>query len=131
MRLYHVLLATAVALLASNNGFAAANECTIVTNAPETTGSSSFINDASSGSNIDTPVTQDSTAASDVGASQTSTSSDDETKKGGVDSASGSAPSSVDASQNTDVASSGSTAGEADPSVTITDAPTATTRAPT
>ncbi|KAH7491373.1 uncharacterized protein KRP23_296 [Phytophthora ramorum] len=131
MRLYHVLLATAVALLASNNGFAAADKCTIVTNAPETTGSSSFINDASSGSNIDTPVTQDSTAASDVGASQASTSSDDETKKGGVDSASGSAPSSVDASQNTDVASSGSTAGEADPSLTITDAPTATTRAPT
>ncbi|KAG2968185.1 hypothetical protein PC121_g24204, partial [Phytophthora cactorum] len=153
MRLYHVLLATAAALLASNNGFAVADEkCTIVTKAPEATpatpiGSSSY---ASSGSSVDTPVTQDSTAASDVGASQesspdspvqqfsnpgsdvgdseASTSNADDTEQP----ASGSyTPSSVDASQNTDVASSAETAGDADQSLTFTEVPKATTVAPT
>ncbi|ETO81838.1 hypothetical protein F444_03923, partial [Phytophthora nicotianae P1976] len=150
MRLYHVLLATAAALLASNNGFAVADEkCTIVTKAPESTpiGSSSY---ASSGSSADTPVTQDSTAASDVGASQettpdspvqqysnpgsdagtseASTSDADDTEQ----TASGSyTPSSVDASQKTDVASSAETAGDADQSLTFTEVPKATTLTPT
>ncbi|KAG3056925.1 hypothetical protein PI124_g23194, partial [Phytophthora idaei] len=108
MRLYHVLLASAVALLASNNGFAVADEkCTMLT--PETevpdvttatpAGSSSFTQDSTANSDVgasqetspDSPVQQYSNPGSDAGASQTSPSGP----------ASGSdAPSSVDASQN-------------------------------
>jgi hypothetical protein len=152
MRLYHVLLATAAALLASNNGFAAADKCSIVTKAPQATTAapvdSSFTNDASSGSATDAPVTegsttssdvvasqasasdnpieQDSTAASDVDASQASTSDDDTEHASRSD-----APSSVDASENTDVASSTSTAGDADTASSFTDVPSATTKTPT
>ncbi|KAI9982627.1 hypothetical protein PInf_008599 [Phytophthora infestans] len=150
MRLYHVLLATAAALLASNNGFAIADEkCTIVTKAPKATpvGSSSY---TSSGSSADTPATQDSTAASDVGASQettvdvpvqqysnpgsdvgaseASTSDADETEQ--TDSSSYT-PSSVDASQNMDTVSSAETTGDADQSLTFTEVPKATTLTPT
>ncbi|POM63715.1 putative GPI-anchored protein, partial [Phytophthora palmivora] len=121
MRLYHVLLATAAALLVSNNEFATAEKCSIVTKAPEATpatpiGSSSY---TSSGSTPEAPVAEDSGTES---ASEASTSNDDDTKQG-VTSASGSyTPSSVDASQNTDIASS--TAGDADTSQTFTETPT-------
>ncbi|KAG2976024.1 hypothetical protein PC121_g23397, partial [Phytophthora cactorum] len=110
MRLYHVLLASAVALLASNNGFAVADEkCTMVT--PETevpdvttatpAGSSSFTQDSTANSDVgasqetspDSPVQQYSNPSSDAGASQTSPSG----PASGLD-----APSSVDASQNND-----------------------------
>ncbi|KAK1940917.1 hypothetical protein P3T76_007623 [Phytophthora citrophthora] len=132
MRLYNVLLAAAVALFASDNGFAAADKCTIVTKAPGATtdapiGSSSY---ADSGSSTDTPVTQDSTAASDVGASEASTSNGDDTEQESATSSSDSyTPSSVDASQNTDVASS--TAADSDTSLTFTEVPKTTTTAPT
>lgn len=134
MRLYTVLLATAAAMLASN---AAADKCTIVTKAPAVTTAPTGSYDASSGS----AVTQDSTAASAVDASQASNaddtnqgvtqtsgsdapSSDDDTEQ---TSGSG-APSSDNASQNTDVAASSDTAGEADTGVDFTATPTATTR---
>ncbi|EGZ14496.1 hypothetical protein PHYSODRAFT_332878 [Phytophthora sojae] len=137
MRLYTVLLATAAAMLASN---AAADKCTIVTKAPAVTTAPTGSYDASSGS----AVTQDSTAASAVDASQASNaddtnqgvtqtsgsdapSSDDDTEQ---TSGSG-APSSDNASQNTDVAASSDTAGEADTGVDFTATPTATTLAPT
>ncbi|KAI9982630.1 hypothetical protein PInf_008602 [Phytophthora infestans] len=206
MRLYHVLLASAVALLASNNGFAAADEkCTMVTPEPEmpdvTTATPTGSSSLASGS--DAPVTQDSTTASDVGASQETTpdspvqqysnpgSDASQTSPSGpasgpssvdasqnsedpaqnnddpmqvempssVDASQNSEdpaqnnddpmqveiPSSVDASQNndgtkqdddgasqkTDVASSAETAGEADPSLTFTEVPKATTLTPT
>ncbi|KAE8966011.1 hypothetical protein PR002_g28502, partial [Phytophthora rubi] len=68
MRLYHALLVTAAAMLASNVSAGRA-DCDMV---PEVTTPSSGSYETSSGSSVDTPVTQDSAAASDVGASQAS-----------------------------------------------------------
>ncbi|KAE8903383.1 hypothetical protein PF003_g12805 [Phytophthora fragariae] len=129
MRLYTVLLASAAAMLATNNGFAAADKCTLVTKVPEVT-TGSF--DASSGSSVDTPVTQDSTAASGVGASQASTSNSnaDDTNQGTTQTSGSGAPSTDNASQTTDVAASSDTAGEADSSVDFTATPSTTTLPP-
>ncbi|KAL4099134.1 hypothetical protein PRIC1_006944 [Phytophthora ramorum] len=80
---------------------------------------------ASQGSTTDAPVTQDSTAASAVDASQASASGGDDIKQGVVIPAGTDAPSSGDASQKTDVA------GESDINFQTTQAPTATTPAPT
>ncbi|OWZ01173.1 Avirulence (Avh) protein [Phytophthora megakarya] len=137
MRLYHVLLATAAALVASNNGFVTAENCYIMpqeTEVPATAApAGSFPNDAYSGSTPDFPLTQNSNPGSDVGASQASNSNNGDTKQGLPVSSSSNTPSSVDASQKTDVASSSETAGEADKNtpLTFTEAPKPTTIAPT
>eukprot|EP00644_Phytophthora_capsici_P017029 jgi/Phyca11/576581/estExt2_Genewise1.C_PHYCAscaffold_920012 len=90
---------------------------------------SSLATRSSLGSSTDSPVTQDSTAASDVSASEASTSNDDDTQQSDTSASDSYTPSSVDASQNTDVASS--TAGDADNSLTFTEVPKTTTTAPT
>ncbi|POM63713.1 Hypothetical protein PHPALM_20849, partial [Phytophthora palmivora] len=140
MRLYHVLLATAAALVASNNGFAAADNCYIVpqeTEEPVVTATPAPVtqnsNAGSDASNSDdtkqgfTP-SPDSDTPSSVDASQNN---DDDTKQGLTPSSGSGAPSSDDASQKTDVASSAETGGEADTPLTFTEAPKSTTAAPT
>ncbi|KAG6616076.1 Avr1b-1 Avirulence-like protein [Phytophthora cinnamomi] len=107
MRLYTVLLATAVALLATNT--VATEKCTIKTTAPDATTvtpvastTSSYIDDASAEATFDNDA---STAASAVDASQATTSNED------------------DEGSSADVASS--VAGEAD-TVDTTETPTTT-----
>ncbi|EGZ14510.1 hypothetical protein PHYSODRAFT_346457 [Phytophthora sojae] len=139
MRLYSVLLATAVALVATTS--VAAEKCTLKTTAPVATTAatsvvssttSSYIDDASAEAAFDTDA---SNAASAVDASQATTS----------DEGSSAAASAVDASQATtsdeddedstqssvaaSAATATSTAGEADSTVDATEVPTTTTTA--
>ncbi|GMF18088.1 unnamed protein product [Phytophthora lilii] len=144
MRLYTVLLATAVALLASNN--VAAEKCTVKTTAPTATTAtpvasttSPYIEDASAASAFDTDA---STTASAVHASQATTSSDASTESA-FDTDASTTASAVDASQATtsdeddgasdvdaassvaaSAATSASTAADADYSVTTTEVST-------
>ncbi|KAF4314779.1 hypothetical protein G195_011623, partial [Phytophthora kernoviae 00238/432] len=159
MRLYHILLASAVALLAASNGIVSAGDCEMttpaVTTSPVTSVDSLSVNDTPTQSSQDSPYetsassSQVSTSASASAASTSdaadnkSGSNDDtpaQTATSGSDVGSNAASttdsksgSNADAASAVDAAhDAASTAADADsnPTLQITDAPTVTTRTP-
>jgi hypothetical protein len=127
MRLHTVLLATAVAVLAAGNDMVAADKCTVKTTAPTTSTTTAPV-----ASTTSSYVSDASTAASAVDASQATTSDVDDTSAEADFDDDASTTSAVDASQATtsdedDVASSvaASAATDATSASTASDADTA------
>ncbi|KAG7395179.1 hypothetical protein PHYBOEH_004160 [Phytophthora boehmeriae] len=115
MRLYHVLLLTAAALIATNSNFAEASKCVISTKAPEDTSTTLVASTTSS-------YVDDTT-----GESTTDTSLDDgSSMQGSAVDASAATITDIDASSATETASA-STAAEADTTVEVTETPATST----